>query len=69
MMIKKVISTALTVVICGILLGGMVGCEDENRTCDRIQGDLVAQGPSMGALGLVQEFASAGCFNDVLGGF
>ena len=68
-MIKKVISKALTVVICGILLGGVVGCENENRTCDRIQADLVDQGPSGGSLGLIQEFASAGCFNDVLGGF
>ena len=67
-MIKTVISKASTVTICGMLLGAVVGCEVENRGCDQIQNDLVAQGPSVGALGLVQEFASAGCFDDALRG-
>ena len=67
-MVKTMISKALMVMLCGMLLGGVVGCEDEARTCDRIQDDIVAQGPSIGVLGLVQEFASAGCIDDALRG-
>ncbi len=67
-MIKTLISKALMVTACGMLWVGLVGCENVNRSCDQIQNDLMAQGPSLGSLNLVQEFASSGCFDEVLRG-